>query len=222
MTSLCGQDGHFGFQTASGTHGEARKVLLATGLVDKVPDLPGIERYYGTSVHHCLYCDGYEYRDQKLAAYGDPQKGSDLARVMRQWSRDITLCTDGMKVDAVLREKLVGDGIALKEAGIAALDGTDGNLQRIHFHDGTSIFCKALFFSTGCKPSSDLAEQLGCGCDAKGGIAVSESLEASVQGVFVAGDASRDVLQIAVAMGEGSRAGVEINKALLRADGLCD
>jgi thioredoxin reductase len=223
VTSLRGHDEHFKFQTSLGREGRARKVLLATGLVDEVPALPGIEIHYGKSVHHCLYCDGYEYRDQKLAAYSDDaQKGSDLARVMRQWSRDVTLCTDGEKLESALRDKLVGQGIDLKEAPIASLEGHDGRLQRIHFGDGTSISCKALFFSTGCKPGSDLGQKLGCERDARGGLSVSDSCETSVQGVFVAGDASRDVLQIAVAIGEGSRAAVEVNKALLRADGLCD
>lgn len=222
IITLTGRDGAFKFQAASGAQGSARKVLIATGVVDKLPELPGIERFYGKSVHHCLYCDGYEYRDEKLAAYGDPQKGSDLARVMRQWSRDVTLCTDGRKLDPALRDRLAKDGIAVAQTCVASLQGADGKLHGIEFTDGTSISCKALFFSTGCKPGSDLGQQLGCACDDKGGLAASESMETSVQGVFVVGDASRDVLQIAVAMGEGSRAAIAINKALLRADGLCD
>jgi thioredoxin reductase len=222
VTKLSGHEGQFKFKTASGAEGGARKVLLATGVVDKLPDIPGIADYYGKSVHHCLYCDGYEYRDQKLAAYGEPQKGSNLARVMRLWSRDVTLCTDGMELDSDLHDRLTDDGIAFKEATIASLKGADGQLEGIYFVDGTSIACTALFFSTGCTPSSDLGQQLGCEGDEKGGLAVSNSCETSVVGVFAAGDASRDVLQIAVAMGEGSRAAVEINKALLRADGLCD
>jgi thioredoxin reductase len=222
VTSFSGKDGHFKFQTSFGTDGHARKVLLATGVVDRLPDIPNVHTYYGKSVHHCLYCDGYEYREQRLAAYGDPKKGSELARVMRLWSRDIVLCTDGTKLDRAERDKLTGHGIAFKEARIASLDGQEGMLERIRFHDGTFTDCKAMFFSTGSKPGSDLGQQLGCECDSKGGLAVSDSCETSVSGVFVAGDASRDVLQIAVAMGEGSRAAVEINKALLRAEGLCD
>jgi thioredoxin reductase len=222
VIALGRRDGHFTFKTASGTEGTARKVLLATGVVDKLPEIPGIGDYYGTSVHHCLYCDGYEYRDQKLAAFGDPQKGVDLARVMRLWSRDVTLCTHGKTLDRDLRDRLEKEGIALKEGRVASLQGADGKLESIQFGDGTTIDCNALFFSTGCKPGSDLGQQLGCVCDEKGGLAASETCETSVEGVFVAGDASRDVLQIAVAMGEGSRAAIAINKALLRADGLRD
>ena len=141
---------------------------------------------------------------------------------MQLWSRDVVLCTDGKTLKNAQRDKLTGLGISYNEARIASLEGTDGRLDRIHFNDGTVANCKALFFSTGCKPASDLGQQLGCESDAKGGFADSESCETSVTGVFVAGDASRDVLQIAVAMGEGSRAAVAINKALLRADGLTD
>lgn len=222
VTTLSGHDGAFVFRTASGAEGSARKVLLATGVVDRLPEISGVEEFYGTSVHHCLYCDGFEYRDQKLAAYGDPQKGLDLARVMRLWSPNVTLCTNGKELSSDRRERLMKDGIAFKEVTISSLGGAEGKLQAIRFADGTAIDCNALFFSTGSKRGSHLGEQLGCTCDDKGGLAASDSCETSVEGVFVAGDSSRDVLQIAVAMGEGSRAAIAINKALLRADGFCD
>jgi thioredoxin reductase len=87
---------HFAFRTSANLTGTARRVLLATGLVDTLPPIPGIEFFYGSSVHHCLYCDGYEYRDRPIAAYGEGDKGADLALVMLQWSDDVLLCTNGL------------------------------------------------------------------------------------------------------------------------------
>ena len=72
-----------------------RKVLLATGVVDCVPTISGVEHFYGRSVHHCPYCDGWEKREQPLAAYGRGEKGCGLALLLTLWSRDVVLCTDG-------------------------------------------------------------------------------------------------------------------------------
>ena len=77
----------------------SRKVLLTTGLKDKLPDIDGVENYYGRSVHHCPYCDGYEHRGKVIIAYGKGDKGAGLALMMKQWTSDVILCTDG----AVLR-----------------------------------------------------------------------------------------------------------------------
>ncbi len=196
-------------------------MLLATGLVDILPDIPNLEKLYGRSVHHCLYCDGYEYRDQRLAAYGEPTKGIELAMMMLLWSRDLVLCTNGGTLTSSQKNKLTSMGIDFNDARIASLEAENCRLFGIQFVDGSRADCKALFFTTGCKTGSDLGERLSCKRDDKGGLAVSENCETSVPGVFVAGDASRDVLQIAVALGEGARAAMAINKALLLEEGRC-
>lgn len=221
VTAIDGAERHFAFRTSSGLAGRARRVLLATGLVDKLPPIPGVEAFYGNSVHHCLYCDGYEYRDRPLAAYGEGDKGADLALVMLQWSKDIVLCTDGAALSEESRALLQAQGIALRQEHLEALEGSGGKLSNIVFQDGSSVKRDAMFFVTGCKPGSDLYRSLGCRTDDKGGIDADENGETSTTGVFVAGDASRDVLQIAVALGEGVRAAVAINKSLLREDGFC-
>jgi thioredoxin reductase len=221
VAAIEGSERRFAFRTSSGLAGRTRRVLLATGLVDKLPPIPGIEAYYGSSVHHCLYCDGYEYRDRRLAAYGEGDKAADLALVMLQWSKDILVCTDATALSEECRALLQAHGIALREERVGALEGSRGKLSKIVFQDGSSADRDAMFFVTGCKPGSDLYRSLGCRTDDKGGIDADENGETSIKGVFVAGDASRDVLQIAVALGEGVRAAVAINKSLLREDGFC-
>ena len=202
----------------------ARKVLLATGLKDVVPQLKGIEALYGRSVHHCPYCDGFEHRDQPLAVYGAGDKGAGLALMMKLWSSDVLLCTDGEgEVSPSMQERLRQHGIAVRNERIAKLEGTDdGHLHTIHMQSGEALKRSAMFFTTGYAQSSDLSASLGCIRDAKGGI-IGRRLteESSVEGVYVAGDASRDVLLVAVAIAEGAKAGVAINRALLIEDGLC-
>jgi len=221
VVSIKPVDGGFTFACADGNGGSAGKILLATGMRDELPALPGVETFYGCSVHHCLYCDGLEYADKPIAAFGEGDKGAGLALMMRQWSDDVILCSGGGAPSPEMQKRLATHGVPVFEAPIAALEGEGTVLRRIRFADGSHIERDALFFSTGCHQRSDLWRTLGCVRDDKGGI-VTDALteETSVPGVYVAGDVSRDVLLIAVALAEGAKAAVAINRALLRADGL--
>jgi thioredoxin reductase len=106
---------------------------------------------------------------------------------------------------------------------IEFLEGADGELTKIVFKNGPDLSRAGLFFSTGCHQASDLSKRLGCKRGAKGGIVIDpETEESSVPGVYVAGDVSRDVLLVAVAIAEGALAGLAINKAFLRRDGFCE
>jgi thioredoxin reductase len=202
---------------------KARKVLLTTGLTDEVPRIEGIEKLYGRSVHHCPYCDGFEHRDQPLAVYGAGDEGAGLALMMKQWSSDVILCTDGAsEVSPTMHSRLRQHDIAVCSERIAKLEGTEaGALKSIQLRDGKYLERTALFFTTGCHQRSDLSTVLGCARDKKGGIVTDPiTEESSVRGVYVAGDASREVLLVAVAIAEGAKAGVAINRALLQEDGL--
>ena len=147
------------------------------------------------------------------------QLGADDEAVV--FGRD--LCTDGAsEVSPTMQSRLHQHDIAVCAERIAKLEGTeDGALQRIHLQDGRILKRTAMFFTTGCHQTSDLSAALGCARDKKGGIITDPvTEESSVRGVYVAGDASRDVLLVAVAIAEGAKAGVAINRALLQEDGL--
>jgi thioredoxin reductase len=216
------EDG-FRFTCADGTSGVAAKVLLATGIVDELPQIAGIHGLYGVSAHHCLYCDGYEYAGKPVAAYGKGDKGADLAVMMKHWIRDVVACSDGTEVSAGALGKLNRQGIKLRREPIRSLESARGVLAKIKFENGPDLERAGLFFSTGCHQASELSKRLGCRRDEKGGV-VTDPLteETSVPGIYVAGDVSRDVLLVAVAVGEGAKAAVAINKAFLRRDGFCD
>ena len=218
VISIKASDGGFTFTCVDGSGGLAGKILLATGLRDELPAIPGVEALYGCSVHHCLYCDGFEYADKPIAAYGNGDKGAGLALMMKQWSADVVLCAGGgPPPSADMQKRLASNGVPIIEAPIAALEGHGSILRGIRFDDGSYIERSALFFATGCHQRSDLWRALGCARDDKGGI-ITDALteETTVPGVYVAGDVSRDVLLISAAMAEGAKAGVAINRALLR------
>jgi thioredoxin reductase len=214
-----------GFESVckDGTAGRAAKVLLASGLVDELPEVAGMEPLYGISVHHCLYCDGFEYAGKPVAAYGKGDKGAELAIMMKYWISDVVVCSDGTEVSAKAARKLKEYSIPLHSEPIRSLEGADGELKSIQFENGKALARSGLFFSTGCHQASDLSKILGCKRNYKWGVVIdSKTEESSVPGIYVAGDVSRDVLLVAVAIGEGAQAAVAINKAFLRRDGFCD
>jgi thioredoxin reductase len=223
VTDIKPVGGEFEFVCADGMTGSASKVLLASGLVDDLPALAGIEALYGVSVHHCLYCDGFEYAGKPVAAYGKDDKGAELAIMMKHWTADVVACSDGSKVSPHAARRLMEHEIPLRSEPIESLEGADGELTNIVFKGAPDLPRTGLFFSTGCHQASDLSQRLGCKRDAKGGVDTDpDTEETSVPGVYVAGDVSRDVLLVAVAIAEGAQAAVAMNKAFLRRDGFCE
>lgn len=202
-----------------GSNEETRKLLLASGVVDELPDIPGFAELYGRGVHHCPYCDAWEVRDQPLAVFDPGMHGERLALELTAWSRDIVLCTNGpADLNDEALERLARNQIAVREERIARLEGPDGVLARIVFKNGDVLPRRALFFYPNERQHSDLAEKLGCDFTKRGVVRTGEYEETTVPGLFVAGDASRRVQLAIVAAAEGAEAAFAINSALLKED----
>jgi thioredoxin reductase len=209
----------FTVQYEDGREASCRTVLVATGVVDELPPLAGIEELFGRSVHVCPYCDGWEHRDAPVAVYGQGSKGAGLALLLRQWTDDLVLCTHGPAQLSVGGSRMLQQrNIVVREESISRLEGNEGCLRAIHFANGESLPRQALFFNTGQHPRSALLQSIGCAFAEKG-VLCDEDGSTSVAGVYVAGDVSRDVQLVVIATAEGARAALAINKALLRADG---
>jgi len=205
---------------ASGERFASRFLLLATGLVDKLPEIENFRQFYGVSAHICPYCDGWEHRAQPMAVVGCDQDAVDLALELRLWSKEIALCTNGgAGCDRAALDLLERNGVKIIETPIARLEGTGAQLERIVFQDGSTDARRALFFSPGQHQRSPLAEMLGCEfCPDDGSVQCGEDASTCVPGVYVVGNASRGVQLIIAAAAEGMQAGVAINGALLEAD----
>jgi thioredoxin reductase len=205
----------FAVGTEGGDSLKCQSVLIATGVVDELPAIEGMEEHFGRTVHVCPFCDGWEHRGKPIAVLGKGAKGASLALLLHQWTHDQVLCTHGPgAIEAEDLERLKARGIPLREQVIRKLEGVDGRLSSIHFADGTRLARSALFFNTGQHPRSALLEKLGCRYDEKGVVA-GEDGETSVAGVYVAGDVSRDVQLAIIAAAEGARAALAINRWLL-------
>lgn len=186
-----GDDGRFVVGLADGSEVTASKLILATGVVDELPGISGLEDLWGRSVFHCAYCDGYERRDQPLAVIDSGPGATFYALQMTGWSRDVVLCTNGKDdLPAEERERLSARGIGLREAPIARLERTDG--VRVVFAEGAPLERLAIFVHPPTRQRSELPAQLGCmPFEDDGSIEVNDFGQTDVPGVFAAGDMAR-------------------------------
>lgn len=213
------RDSRFVVTLAGGGQVASRKLLLATGVVDNLPQIEGLADLYGKSVFHCPYCDAWEFRDQPVAVYGRGKSGAGLALEMTAWSRDVILFTDGdpeFEDDAPGR--LARNGIGVREDRIARLAGNNGQLEQVVLATGKAVPRRVLFFTLGQEQRSPLAIRLGCDFNEKGTVSTGKYETTHLKGLFVAGDASRKVQWVVVAAAEGAEAAFAINTDLLKED----
>jgi thioredoxin reductase len=196
----------------------SRKLVIATGVQDNVPDVPGLRDFYGRSVFHCPFCDGWELRGKPIAVYGRGRRGHGLSMEMLGWTHDLVLCTDGpADLDDAHRSELARNGIVIREDKILCLEGRDGALDRIVFAGGDPLPRRAMFFTTGQHQASPLAMAMGCEFNEKGTVHTGRPESTTVPGLYVAGDASRDVQWVVVAAAEGAEAAFAITQELIKA-----
>jgi thioredoxin reductase len=225
-TGVRGSDGAFEVTLEDGSVLHARRLLLATGVVDELPDKPGFREHWGRGVYHCPYCHGWEVRDRPLALYANAEAALERVSLIRNWSRDLVLLTDGpfASEDAATRERLEVLGVPVREETVSRLEGdpAGGGLERVVFEDGSSIEREGLFVGPRQRQRSGLAESLGCEVVEIGHARVIQSdpttKETAVKGVYVAGDAGEPIQSAIVAAASGARAAYFINHALCSED----
>jgi thioredoxin reductase len=206
------EQGGFEVELENGLRCRSRKLLIATGVADELPPIPNIKPFYGSSVHHCPYCDGWENRDKRIAVYS---RKPGLALSMLTWSSDVMLFTDGpARLKRADRNRLAARKIAVHPEKIARLEGEDGVLHRIVLENGKCIERDSLFFSDSQHQACDLATGLGCILNRRGTVDTNKLEMSNIPGLYVAGDASRDVQLVIVAAAEGAKAAFAINVAL--------
>lgn len=208
-------DAQFMVRLESGAVINARALLLATGVDDERPAIEGFDAFYGRSVFHCPYCDGWELRDQPLGAFGSGTKGYKLAVALTTWSPDVVFfagVTPGLSRQE--RATLAALEIPVRREPVVRLEGVDGRLERVVLAGGASVTRRALFFKTGVRQRSPLAMKFGCELTPKGVVRTNRLEGTRVPGLYVAGDASEDVQLAIVAAAEGAKAGFAIDEYL--------
>jgi thioredoxin reductase len=203
-------------ELADGERERARRVLLATGMDYRRPELPGIEERWGGSVFHCPFCHGWEVRERALGVLDRGETGVQRALLLRAWSDDVTLYSDGpAELDTDEAELLRGAGVDVDERPVAGLRGPGEELSAIVFADGSERDCGGLLVPVTLHQRTPLAAQLGATLVSKSplvadAVEVDEGFHSSVAGLFAAGDASGQMQSVANAIAAGSRAAAMI------------
>jgi thioredoxin reductase len=197
---------------------EAKRLLLATGLRDLTPDCPGFREFYGSSVHHCPDCDGYEVKDKRVAVLARGDNSAAFTANLLTWTRHITLLTDESEISSQDREKLAKLDVAVRTESVVALEGDTSKrqLERVLFAEGEPLECDALFFNLGTELATNFHETLGCRLDPECGLLwVDYTQQTSVEGVYAAGDITPRSQLAIVAAAEGAMAAIQIHRSLI-------
>lgn len=209
-----------GFLARLGSGGElrARRVLVATGLRDEIPDIPGVRELWGKDVLHCPYCHGYEVRDQPLGVLGGSAEAVEHAVMIRQWSHDVSLFTHTYTLTPQQEELLAARGVVVHDGTIARLAIHEGRLTGVELDDGTRVARSAIFVRPTFVPNSTLLTGLGCDADPNGWVSHDPTGRTSVPGVWVAGNAADPRAQVITAAGQGSATAIAMNAELVEED----
>jgi thioredoxin reductase len=211
----------FHVSLGDGTAVQARRLLLATGVVDELPAIDGLAARWGRSVFNCPSCDGWEHRKQALAVVGGDNRNVILALSLARWSSDVVLCANGTKPDAGSLRLLDDRNITVRNEPVVVLQGEGDALERITFADGAPLERQALFFHPPTRQRSDLPRQLGCTLLDDSSVQIDDLGHTSVAGVFAASDMARRPTMpvpgafVVIAAAEGATAAVAIDQELL-------
>jgi thioredoxin reductase len=210
--------GGFELDLDDGTEVAARRLLLAHGMLYGLPDLEGVAEAWGRYVFHCPYCHGWEVRDRAIAVYGHGDRAVHQALLLVSLSDDVVLLTDGhADLSAEPSERLAAAGVELVDSRVERIREVDGGL-RVVVTARAALVRDALFIQPELVLASDLAVSLGAALTEVGSVETDAAGQASVPGLYAAGDAGSTVQSVAVATGSGARAAYAINAELAMED----
>lgn len=219
VTAVSPTNEGFDVRLEDGAAYRAKKLVFATGVRDVLPAIPGFAACWGISLLHCPYCHGFEVRDEATGVLGNGERGFELVRLISNWTKDLTLFTNGPStLTEAQAAKLRAHHIRIVETAIAELEHTQGQLQRIHFADGSAADIHALYAMPPFEQHCTLPQQLGCALTDEGYLQVDPQQRTTVPGIYAAGDSTTRLRTVANAVASGTTAGMMLNKDLVTAE----
>lgn len=215
VVKACGEIPEFMVETKDGTQFSARRLILASGVVDVLPDVPGLRDRWGKTVFHCPYCHAYELGSGTLGILATMQLSLHQADVVSDWGRTILLTNGAIQVGTDERVRLKEQGIELETELVAEMIGDRADVR---LRDGRIISLQGLFTLPHTQIANPVAEQLGCAfCEGPTGqyLAVDESFQTSAKGVYACGDLARGSGFVSTAIGDGALAGMAVHQSLI-------
>lgn len=212
-------EGTFDVQLGNGRTVVARRMVIATGLRDELPDIPGLRERWAKDVLHCPYCHGWEVRDRRLGVLTDGSSETvKYAQIVRQWSDEIAVFAPVASLSPPDRARLAARGIAIVEGEVAQVRVEDDRLVGVAMADGRTISRDALFVPPRFVPHNDILADLGCDMDEHGWVTKDPTGLTTTPGVWVAGNVANPRAQVITAAGEGSAAAIAVNADLVDED----
>ena len=208
----------FEVRLANGDRLTARRLVVATGLRDELPDVAGLWARWGRDVLHCPYCHGYEVADQPLGVLGGSVESVAHALLIAQWSGDVVYFAHTSDLSDLQREQLAARGVGVVEGVVSRVVVEHDALRGLELTGGRVVERSAVFVRPRFVPNAELLASLGCVVDPDGWVVTDRTGATSVPGVWVAGNVGNPRAQVITAAGEGSAAALALNTDLVDED----
>ncbi|WP_276876992.1 NAD(P)/FAD-dependent oxidoreductase [Chryseobacterium joostei] len=214
-TQILKNNNGFEVETLSNERFYAKKIVLASGVKDIMPNIPGFEECWGISVLHCPYCHGYEVRNEVTGILSNGDMAYDFSKLIFNMTKNLTLFTNEKSTLTQEQiEKLKQNKINLNEEEIDRIEHENGFIQKIIFKNGSSALLKALYAKRPFEQNFNITESLGCELTEQGFIKVDPMQKTTIPGVFACGDNVTMMRSVANAIAQGNFAGAVVNKEL--------
>jgi len=206
----------FEITTEKGEKFHSKKLIIATGLVDEVPDIKGFQESWGISLIHCPYCHGYEYKGKKTGIIANGDKAVHISSLVKNLTEDVTILTQGKaNFTEEQLEKLKRNNIQIIEHEISELKHDNGIVESIIFSDQTEMKFEAVYGAFPFHQHSEIPKNLGCEFTEFGHIKTDQFQKTNIPGVFVCGDNSSMMRSVSSAVMTGNLAGAMVNMELV-------
>lgn len=210
----------FAVTTSTGQEFSARRIILAYGVKDHLPDVPGLSRIWGRQAFHCPYCHGYEFAGQPLGILGDASRLAHMAPLLWEWSNDLAVFTlpDQPEFEDDVMGLLEKYSIPVRRSPVTRIEREADDSVTVCLQNGEAVSRAGLLVATTPEPSSDLAFRLGCEHEAVFGsdyVTADERGATSVAGIYVAGDLMQPRATISAAVASGAAAGAACHQSLV-------
>jgi thioredoxin reductase len=212
-------DGGFSIGIENAESFTARKILLATGLKDVLPNIKGLAECWAISAVHCPYCHGYEIRNEKIGLLMNGDHAFEMAKNLHLWNKDLTILTNGKsQLTAEQTEKLRSKSITVVEDEIMELLHNNGHLNDVVFKNGKKLALKAMYVKPDVEQHFNFDEQLGFELTDLKTIKVDEQQQSTAKGIYAAGDGTTLFRSLSVVTAAGTMAAVMLNKEMISED----
>ena len=217
------RQGACGFEVdlADGGRVTGRRLMLASGVQDILPELPGVKERWGQTVLHCPYCHGYEIGGGPIGVLGAGPMSVHQAVMVAEWGQVVLFLDGKLEPDADQARMLARRGVIVEATPVTALEGQGPALDGARLADGRLIPLKAVFVGPRLRLNGDLAQSLGCEIEDTllGQMIRTDDLkQTTIPGVFAAGDAARMMSNVTLAAADGVMAGIGLHRSLIEED----